>query len=268
MPAPRHTLDDEIEEAPPSPIPTISIQLNQDVKSIEYIIISPNTLKVLVESLPHGKRVGLVTIDYPQFQEMQTNDEKDDEYDEDEQLYSAVMKKSMIDKYGKLEIAIMQHGDSYLSINIPYFPNIIVNNILTSRLIEELNDKVSTAWITLSPALISSNETINKLEIDNEMKMPDIYSEIPSLSPPHFITGIGASFSSQISLLRKPKLMSIILRSEGQSGFEKIDTDSFVDACFILSELLVNSTERQNYSKRVSLAVRKVNGYANSGMFI
>lgn len=242
--------------------------MNQDITSTDYIIISPETLNVLVKNLPKSKTVGFITIEYPRLTEFQAKDENDDEYDEDEQLYSAVMRKSLTDKYGKLEIPIVQHETSCLSISIPHFPNIIVNNILARKLTEELDKKINKAWITLSPSLISSNETINKLEVDFDLKTPEIYSSIPSLKPPHFITGIGASVNSQISLLCQPRLMSLVLRSEGQSGFEKIDADSFIDACFVLNELLVGPSDEENYLKKVSLSVRKINGYANSGMYI
>lgn len=242
--------------------------MNQNITSMDYIVISPKTLKVLVEDLPNGKAVGYINIEYPQLADLQTNDEDDDVYDEDEQLYTAVMRKSLIDKYGKLKIPIVQHDDRYLSVNIPHFPNIIANNILAQKLTEELDKKINKSWITLSPSLISSNETINKLEVDFDMQTPDIYAAIPSLRPPHFITGIGASFNSQISLLHQPRLMSLVLRSEGQSGFEKIDTDAFVDASFVLNELLVGTSDQENYLKQVSSTVRKINGYSNSGMYI
>jgi len=242
--------------------------LNHSVTSTDYIIVSPNTLKVLVENLPNGNLVGCIKIEYPQLTELQTKDEDDSDYDEDEQLYSAVMKKSLIDKYGKLELPIVQHEGGYLSINIPHFQNIIVNNILARKLADELDSKINKAWITLSPSLIGGNETINKLEVDSDIQVPDIYSTIPSLKPPHFITGIGASLNSQISLLGKPRLLSLVLRSEGQSGFEKIDTDAFIDACFVLNELLIDASFKENYLKQVSLAVRKINGCSNSGMYI
>lgn len=244
------------------------VELNQNITSMDYIVISPKTLKVLVEDLPNGKTVGYIKIEYPQLADLQTNDEDNDEYDEDEQLYSAVMRKSLIDKYGKLKIPIVQHYDRYLSVNIPHFPNIIANNILAQKLTEKLDKKINKAWITLSPSLISSNETINKLEVDSDMQIPDIYAAIPSLKPPHFITGIGASFNSQISLLRQPRLMSLVLRSEGQSGFEKIDTDALVDASFVLNELLVGASDQEDYLKQVSSTVRKINCYSNSGMYI
>lgn len=242
--------------------------MDHNITSTDYIVISPNTLKVLVENLPNSKTVGSIKIEYPQLTDFQAKDEDDSDYDEDEQLYSAVMRKSLIDKYGKLELPIVQHDDAYLSINIPHFQNIIVNNILARKLTEELDSKINKSWITLSPSLISSNETINKLEVDSNVQTPNIYSAIPSLKPPHFITGIGASLNSQISSMEKPRLMSLVLRSEGQLGFEKIDTDAFIDACFVLNELLVNTSDKENYLKQISLAVRKINGSSNSGMYI
>lgn len=240
--------------------------MKEEVKNIEYVVITPTTLKVLVQYLPHGKNVGIISIEYPQLLELQNYKDEDD-YDEDEQLYSAVMKKSMMDKYGKIEIPIVLHG-SYLSINVPHFQNTIVNNIFASKVTAKLHETVGKAWIVLSPSLISTNETINKLNIESDTKMPAIYEAIPNLQPPHFITGIGASFNSQISLLHNSKLMSLVLRAEGQSGFEKVDSDSLVDTCFVLGELLVNPKDRDHYLKQVSFEVRKINGSANSGMYI
>lgn len=242
--------------------------MDQNIKSIDYVLVTPTTIKVLSDCLPEGKYIGTITIEYPQLKELQQNDGEDADYDEDEQLYSAIMKKSITDKYGLVKIPITMHGDTYLSINVPHFQNTIVYNLFAKKLVEELGAKISKAWITLSPCELSNKETISKFDIGNQESTSQVYSLIPDLKPPHFITGVIASLNSRISLLPVPKLLSIVLRSEGATGFEKVDPDSIMDTCFVLGSLLVGNKDTDKYSSKVSMAVRKINGYANSGMYI
>lgn len=265
--------DEEYEDSQQTPIPSIKIELNDNESIYEYAVITPKNIGVIVDSLPDTKQIGKIIIEYLELNDnkVENDNESDnsDDYDEDEQLYSAVTSKSSLAKYPNTEIPILANKKlKVIGIIIPHLSNIIINNILARTLVENL--KVSKSWITLSPCSLNNNQSINRIQFEgNDSNLiNDNISLIPTLKPPHFITGFTAALISELNLLSKGRLLSLVLNSEGQPGFEKIDNDSLVDTTFILSEVILSSGLRDEYLKKVSLSVRKFNSYSNSGMYI
>lgn len=208
--------------------------------------------------------VGKIEISYPQLQSVAKSgpdNDDSDEYDEDEQLYTAITSKSLTSRYPSQTIDINLYGDDVIAVVVPHFTNTIVTNLLARQLVQKLS-LVAPYWVVLSPCGLDTL-TVTKLEI--LQPSPDkLVQELPVLKPPHFVTGIGGALVSELNS-QQVKTLGLVLNSEGQPGYEKIDMQSLIDASSILARLLVQD---EKYLLRVSLAVRKFNGYANSGMYI
>ncbi|ODV70262.1 hypothetical protein HYPBUDRAFT_118481 [Hyphopichia burtonii NRRL Y-1933] len=267
-PAPRHTFEDEFEgdETKPSPVPEIKIELKEH-GSIDYLILAPKNISVIIDSLPQRKAIGSIRVSYPELKVQTTTQEStEDDYDEDEQLYNAIHESNSSSKYSDLEIPINVYSGSIAGIVVPHFTNAITYNILSRRIIEAFDSMVKKDWITLSPCSINNNQSLNKLSISTSNSLLEM---IPNLKPPHFITGIGASIISELNNLGgTSSFIPLVLNSEGQPGFEKVSNDAIVDSGYVLSEILIKDHYKDDYLKKISSSVRKFNSYSNSGMYL
>lgn len=246
-------MDDEDSSDTPDLIPDVSVEYNG---SADSIIIAPKTLKVLTENIEGAQKKGSITVKYPEIKQI-VSEKFSNEYDEDEQLYAAIMEKSLNDKFTGLDIPIYEYLN-YLIVTIPHISNSVALNVLGDQISSKLSIK---NWIVLSPSQLNNNETLNKI---TKGKVNELVEQIPQMKPPHFITGISASVISSL-VPKDVSLIGLILNAEGQSGFEKLDNESLIDASYVISHLLRLDSK---YLKSVSLSVRKFNGYSNSGMYI
>lgn len=221
---------------------------------LDYFVVVPSTVSIINELLP-GKKVGSVKIHYSR---EPTPEEEDDDYHEDEQLYAAVRQRELDSKFPNQEVDIYAHKN-YGTIVVPHFSNIIVTNLVAQK----LADIKPAKWIALAPCSINNNQSLNKMASEKEPES-QVLGAVPTLKPPHFITGIAASITAQ----NVSKVLTLVLNSEGQPGFEKSDNDAIVDAAYVLGDLLLDLSLREEYLKKVSLSVRKFNGYSNLGMYI
>lgn len=217
-------------------------------------MVVPANIKVIIDCIDK-QQVGSIEVKYnlpvPQAPD-------DDEYDDDEQLYAAIT-KTLNDKFTSATIPLFQHKNTLL-VSVPHQTNTIAMNILGKALVREL--KVEN-WITLSPCPLNNGQTINKLSTTSHYDSIPEYKMIPSVTPPHFITGVAGKIT--LELAHSNKLCTLILNAEGQPGYEKLDTDSLVDSSHIIAKILDLDDK---YLKAVSLLVRKFNSYSNSGMYI
>lgn len=260
---PRHVFEDEDDNASTNLIPEVSVDLNQsDSSNIDQIIICPATIKIILEKVANKETVGTVNVKYPQIgQVVNEHMENNDEYDEDEQLYTAIMEKSLKGRFTDLLLPIWKYEKS-LMIVVPHITNLIATNILGEALVDYFYDKAKS-WITFSPCLLNNNETLNKLSLKNQESKLDY---IPNVKPPHFITGISASINSLLSTKQEAELISLILNAEGQPGYERLDNDSLIDASHVFSKIFLKENTNK-YLEDVSLSVRSTS-YSNSGMYI
>ncbi|EAZ63613.2 hypothetical protein PICST_51170, partial [Scheffersomyces stipitis CBS 6054] len=277
--APRHQLDDDEEsvESKPSPIPTVAVVIDDSV-AVDYVLISPSTIGIISANFPRTRAVGKVSITYPELyaaatenseaEPSKTEDASKDYYDEDEQLYSAIEHKVIQSKYAQTEIPLYySETNKSLSVTFPHFANVITYSLIARALVSKLNP--SKTWITLAPCSLNNNQTLSKLVINEKVVKSEYYNAIPDLKPPHFVTGIVASVISQLNLSPESRLLALVLNSEGQSGFEKSDNDAIVDAAVVVADVLhFDERVKEEYLKKVSLSVRKFNGFSNSGMYI
>ncbi|EGW33751.1 uncharacterized protein SPAPADRAFT_59115 [Spathaspora passalidarum NRRL Y-27907] len=250
---PRHILDDDTDDTTPHPIPTVSIDLQ--TSSIGNIVVIPKTISILQDELSSLTQVGTVKIEYPELVQT-TSEESQLDYDEDEQLYSAIRQRELDTKYPTAQIPIYSISNGNVVLTVPHFYNTIAYNVLARQLVKVGNPK---QWILLSPCSMNNNQTIAILESNPLLEV------IPVLTPPHTVTGISAAIISQLP--PSAKLIPLVLNSEGQPGFEKSDNDAIIDICVILGEVL-QIEDKEDYLKRVSSKVRKFNGYSNLGMYI
>lgn len=257
--APRHLLEDEGGDDQPDLLPQVSIQYSGTASSI---LVSPHTTRIIVEAIPETVPCGNVTVRYPEIGKIIATTFNPDEYDEDEQLYSAITEKSLKDRFTEYDIPLVQYGKT-VAVTVPHFTNSIAANVVAAQLVDFFGDKVDQ-WITLSPCPLNNNETVNKFLLGTATGTGTIDS-VPNIKPPHFITGISGAVNSNLSV-KKANLISLVLNAEGQPGFEKLDNDSIIDTSHLVAELL--DIKQSQYLKTVSLSARKFNGYSNSGMYI
>lgn len=241
-------------------IPNVEICLDIESEVYDFFLICPSTLSSLIDSITERKKVGTISIKYPDVEDA----EEEEEYNEEEQLYSSMKKKTLQEVYPSEDIPLYVFDNS-LCILVPPFRNVITNNIVASELVNTFSKKIVKAWVTTSPFPINSQQTISILqegELDQELK---ICENLPLLNPPDYITGISGSIASRISQLSSPKLVSLVLKGEGPFGFEKVDIDALSDAGVVLTNIMA-PTKRDNYSKMLSTIIRK--SYASSRIYI
>lgn len=241
-------------------MPSVEIRLDQEPKLYDFFLICPTTLSILLESIPEREKVGTISIKYPDI----VDAEEEDDYNEEEQLYSAMNKKTLQEVYPNEDIPLYAFDNSLCTL-VPPFRNVITNNVVATELVNTFSKKVAKTWITTSPFPINSKQTINILqegELDQEL---EICMDLPLLNPPNYITGISGSIASRVSQLSTPKLASLVLNGEGPFGFEKVDTEALNDAGVVLTNIIA-PTKRNMYSKTLSTIIRK--SYANSRIYI
>lgn len=234
------------------------------LESIDYVLVAPWNIGVAVEPLK-STILGSVTLSYPLIADEDA--EEDEDYDEDQQLYSAMTNKSLRLRYKKEVLPIKLHEKGSASIVVPHITNTVAYNMLARKLTETL--KPAKGWIALAPCTINNNQTLNRLlAASAQLKLTPAFDLIPPLRPPHFISGISAAVTAEINRSELRNAICLVLNSEGQPGFEKLETDAIVDAAYVLADILVGDAEKESYLSAVSKAVRKFNGYSNSGMYI
>ena len=246
-------------------VPEVEITWAENLgKEPDYVVVAPTSLGVLI-NLFASKAVGSIRIS-SKAQETEEASDNDDDYDEDTQLYKS-MNKSVLFKSVEFPILHLDTKVSVLAILVPYFLNSIAYNVLARALRDDL--RVSHSWITLSPSSLNNGQSLNRLDggdVSNR-KLPKnstkSYFQVPKLEPPHSVTGIAAALNSV--LYPDNVFVSLILNSDGQIGFERTDSDSIVDAAYVLSELVLADND---YTKTVSKAIRKFNSTNNAGMYL
>lgn len=258
----RHLLNDEDEDIQHPLIPDIQVNLGPD-EEINRIVIVPETIALLVSRAPHTT-IGNLTVTYPQndFQVDYTSTGND--FDEDEQLYTAVDTQAFLRKYPSTVIPIYRvDGTQTVAIIIPHFVNTIAERLVAKKLVLLLGSKSQA--LTLSPCQINNYLTISRLDMS-----PQLFQEVPILQPPHVVTGISAAFVSEFTKVYHniARLGALVLNSEGQPGFEKIDADAIIDAAEQSANFIVGAKNKDEYLKSLSQTVRKVNSAVTSGMYL
>lgn len=230
-------------------IPEISIDYKE---TTNFALVCPETLKVIGDSIIDKTQVGSIQVKY-KFDNILP---PIDDYDEDEQLYNAIMEKSLASKYQNYSIPMYKLDNKSLTIiTIPHITNQIALNLIAKALAELDFDK----FIMLAPCMLNNNQSLNKFVYGLN---DESFMNIPAIRPPHFITGIGGSLSSKLYLAKR-KFICLVLNAEGQPGYERIDNDSLVDASTVLAKFLYLN---KLFLKAVS-KVRKLD-YSSSGMYI
>lgn len=236
-------------------MPTVSLSYTS-TDSIDTVVVVPQSIKVVLDNVSKSA-VGSIKVEYPQ---LTTDDNQNEEYDEDEQLYSAVSKEANLKTYQSADIAVYRlEGQRALAVVVPHFTNPIVEKVVAHELGKLPVD--SANWIILAPCVLNNGVSLSKLAAGS------LFDNVPKVQPPHFITGIGAAVVSELATLnRLEKCNTLILNAEGHPGYEKVDADSIMDAAEVASEYFVKS--KADYIKKLSQSVRKINSSATSGMYI
>lgn len=230
----------------------------------------PKSIDIIPKAFLGSAEIGSVSVVLPDVETpTPTKDDSDSEYDEDEQLYKAINHKKSKDQ--STHIPILQLTSSTLCVITPNFQNVIINNLVARKLVSEFQGKVSKSWITLSPCSLNNGQTLNKLDVFNDgiRELPESYNFVPYLKPPHFITGIGASFNSVLNITENSKFVSLVLNADGQPGYEKLDNDSIVDAAYVLVDFLIkDQSAKEKVLGNISKSVRKFTSYSGGGMYL
>lgn len=225
------------------------------------VVVVPFTIAPFIQQAAKSA-IGNITVTYSKL-DAQEND-AEDEFDEDEQLYSAVNSQAFLRKYSSTEIPVFEIEDLHtLALIIPHFPNIIVEKLVAKKIISLA--RPHTFWLTLAPCQINSNLSVCRID-----QSSTLCTEAPQLQPPHFITGICAAIVSELSKngVDTANVATLVLNSEGQPGFEKIDADALMDAASQGASILVGEKAKPGFLSTLSLSVRKINSSLTSGMYI
>lgn len=265
IPIPRHTLQDDFDEGTqPEPLPQIQVEIT-DSTSIEKVIIVPEVLGAVIDQFPQKRVVGSIVVSYSQ--QLAESGVAEDDFDEEEQLYSAIKFQQ---RYSAAEIAIHELVEGTIAIVVPHFTHIIVNNILSKALAETLDPQI---WVTFAPCPLENLRSSSKLSINLQSytRLPKDVSLIPDLGPPHCFTGISASVNSAVSENEKSLLISIALNAEGQPGFEKIGHLAQVEAAKIIGSFAYvdgKSKLETEYLKNLSTRLRRLMANSDYGMYL
>lgn len=227
-------------------------------------MISPHNTKLLVKALPKGQKVGTIKISFPK---SIVEDAAEDTFDEDEQLYTAIEEKIKANSYGSYEMEIWKNTDSIISVAVPRFKEAIVNNILARKFVEKFNDLVQS-WVILSLCEIKYGDILNRLDINDINEKAKVYSSVPSLKPPHFISGISASLHAQLKKNPDTLLFSIVVRSEGNLGYERINVESLLEAGYVLAEIFGKDFDNRSYIENVTIGSKALRQGYGSLMYI
>lgn len=228
----------------------------------ETIVIVPKNIGVILDLVPNKEIVGHIAVDYPDLKDFVPNEE----YDEDSQLYSAVNLDALQRKFKVEQIPIYAFGKSgtVFAVVVPHFMNPIAENKVATE-ITKLGTTI-TSWIALAPSPLNNGTSLCKLDIALSV---DNFQEVPTIKPPHYITGIVAAVTSRLFQSRKLGNASVlVLNAEGHLGFEKVDADLVMDAAELTGRYLVGKQGKAEYIKQLSAHVRKINSGLTLGMYL
>lgn len=217
-------------------------------------------MKVILDSAGPKQIHAHIRVEYPQ---LKTETDHEDEYDEDEQLYTAVRVEANARKYQSPEIPVylLQPELPVLAVVVPHLTNPIAEKLVAAE-VAQLAPETSS-WHILAPCVLNNGTSLSRLDVGEE------FAQVPKLQPPHFITGIGAAVVSELAKKGGDKNLGVlVLNAEGHPGYEKVDADSIMDAAEVIGEGLVGKSAKPDYIKKLSQNVRKINSASTSGMYI
>lgn len=217
-------------------------------------------MRVILDSVSKKDVAGSIKVEYPH---LSTESDQNEEYDEDEQLYSALNREANSRKYHAADIPIYVMGPegAGLALVVPHFTNPIAEKLVAAE-IAKLAPRRSN-WIVLAPCVLNNGTSLCRLDLGTQ------FDHVPRLQPPHFITGIGGAVVSELAKLNGLEHCNVlVLNAEGHPGYEKIDADSIMDAVEVIGTNLVGKLVKSDYIKKMSQSVRKINSAATSGMYI
>ncbi|CAM9020756.1 unnamed protein product [Wickerhamomyces anomalus] len=226
-----------------SPIPRIEISCSLTGQ----VLILPNTLHFIKEALlkqGDSKLIGGLKI----FRIVK-NQIESEEYIEDEQLYKA-NESNQEELSDEIEI----HQINGINIIVtPNFQDVINYEIIARDIIKFPNIEI----LTITPGTLPFNCNIAEIGSNS--------TNFPQLSPPFIITGISASLVSNSKTQSKNNIQTLVLQSEGVSGFEKINNDSINElAHYLQDKFKLNS----NFIKHVESLVNTGSSVNNFGLYI
>lgn len=255
-------MNDEEESTEKPLIPLVKLTWETQI-SPTCVVVVPSTIASFVEKAP-TTTVGIITVRYAQLDRSTDQDVLDDDFDENEQLYSVLNMQALLRKYPNVDIPVYHVTDTKtLAVVVPRFTNVYVEKLLAKK-IALLGDE-QTQWLTLAPCQINNNLSICRLDTS-----PENFKEVPLLQPPHVVTGISAALISEMAKSKGDltKVFALVLNSEGQPGFEKVDADALMDAAEKGACMLVGKDRKVAYLKALSLSVRKISSADSYAMYI
>lgn len=173
-------------------------------------LVLPNTLSFLKDALvKQGTSETIATIKLFRIISQQIESE---EFIEEEQLYKASEAHQEELSY---EIEVIKVCDWNIIV-VPVFQDIINYEIISREL-----SKHELKIITITPGTLPFDSLV--AEIGGST------TEFPQLVPPFVITGISASLVNQSKIHDFFKVQTLVLQSEGVSGYEKINHDSIAE---------------------------------------
>lgn len=253
------------ENASPPQISVLNIVLNPPASKPTLLLVVPHSLSVIVDSVQIKSTVGEYTFAFrsnagENEAERATSNESDSDFDDEEQLYSALLSASQ--KSFKRPIYALGPQMDVFAVVVPH-----VGDVLAEKMLAQLIGTIAPEkghWIALAPSTLGYRQILCRLDLGSSE-----FSEVAPLRPPHYVSGFVAAFVSAMVDKGVEKNGSVFaLNSEGQIGFEKVDADSIMAAAHYIAGLLVGEAEKTKYVEKLSRTVRRITLSATSGMYL
>lgn len=262
-------IDDEDEVAVKPPRPSVSFSIT---KPFSHVLVVPSTMAIIT-SVFDKSPCGAIDVFY-EYHSL----EEPDVYDDDEQLYLT---------HGSGRVLPSESAKVYeilpgtIAIEVPHFSQPIVDKLVAMELAGLVAGKNVTV---LAPGTLGFGQALGRLDLGGSR-----FTEVPLVLPPTFITGISAALVATLgagaSLLtsegtggaegagssagaegegQSQNVAALVLQSEGQPGYEKVDADAIVEA----GKAVFQSWNQPGKVAALSSAVRKLNSSSTSGMYL
>lgn len=247
--------EDEFQNEPA--VPQVDVTL-ETPEVFRHVLVVPASMSVLLQALPKTS-VGSIDVTYAE-SEVAENEE---EFDDDEQLYSAANLDAIRRKYPAASIPLYAVTDvPVLAVSVPHFANPIAEKRVAG-VIATLAPN-ATVWVALAPCQLNNGTTIGKFDLSSTL-----FGTVQPLQPPHFATGISAALISVLSSQNKlDNVGSLALNAEGHPGFEKVDADAIMDAAREVYATFFDLAKASEAVQKLSGIVRKINSASTSGMYL
>lgn len=228
------------------------MQVQQAHSKSEWLIVVPDRLDLITKSLAQSigsECIGIIDVSYP-YSDEGDHEEKTEEYDEEEQLYS--LHSSAIKQPKSFKI-LQGKERKFTMVAVPMFKHSLTYNLIATEIATKLHfDNVLVVVPT------NTTKTVTKLVVQGSVDL----DQVPSMEPPQFVTGPGAAMLSSSQFAKHAGTQVCLgLSSDGALNYERVGDDALLDAAAVISQLL-------GVKLGIEKALQEKNSSSSIGMYV